>query len=154
MIHSVNVKSCTVMLPACYLFIVRRRTKYMTISYKTVTSRRERYTGFLVVWTTSWHGASGRSFSVSRCFTMPSAVLSTVHSPWSSASVQPSPSVGLYTAADTVHPVFSRLYLCYSVAAICHLSVTLCIVAKRCVLELKLLLMASRNSRIVGLGNN
>ena len=34
----------------------------------------------------------------------------------------------------------------YSVASVCRLSVTLCIVAKRCVLEQKLLLRAYRKS--------
>ena len=43
--------------------------------------------------------------------------------------------------------IFSRPYwrsrLCYSVASVCRPSVTLCIVAKRCVLEQKLLLRES-----------
>ena len=46
--------------------------------------------------------------------------------------------------------IFSRPYqrsrLCYSVASVCRLSVTLCIVAKRCVLEQKLLSRAYRKS--------
>jgi len=45
---------------------------------------------------------------------------------------------------------FSRLYLqsclCYSVASVCLLSVTLCIVAKQFVLQEELLLRADRKS--------
>jgi len=37
---------------------------------------------------------------------------------------------------------WASCHLCYSVAAVCRLSVTLCIVSKRCVLDQKLLLRA------------